>query len=78
MTATLQDIQEWLKRAKERKATHLIVAVDRYDHSNYPVYVTSDEDVNKEYNRIIEFSMKGVDKVYNIEKQLSEIRAFNF
>lgn len=81
MTATLQDIQGWLTKAKEHKATHLIVAVDRYDHSNYPVYVTADEDVHKEINRIDNADMQGIDEVYNmtidIDKQLSEHRAYH-
>ena len=82
MTATLQDIKGWLERAKQLKATHLIVAVDTYDYDNYPVYVSEDEDVHKEYDRIIGSSMQGVDEVYNmsmdIETQLKERRAKNF
>lgn len=82
MTATLQDIQGWLERAKQLKATHLIVAVDTYDHDNYPVYVTEDENVHDEYDKIIGSSMQGVDEVYNmsmdIEAQLKERRAKNF
>jgi len=82
MSATFQDIQGWLVKAIKHKATHLIVAVDRYDYDNYPVYVTSDKDVHEEYDRIIGSSMQEVDEVYNmsmdIDKQLSEHRALNF
>ena len=81
MTASLSDIKGWLEKAKEHKATHLIIAVDRYDHDNYPVYVTPDENVEKEYGRIISESRQGVDEVYNmsidINKQLKETRAFH-
>jgi gamma-glutamylcyclotransferase (GGCT)/AIG2-like uncharacterized protein YtfP len=82
MTATREDINGWLKRAKELNSTHLIIALDTYDFDNYPVYVTSDKNVQEEYNKIIESSMQRVDEVYNmslsIEDQLKERRAMNF
>ena len=81
MTATLQVIQRWLIEAKENGATHLIVAVDRYDHENYPVYVSSNEDVSDEIKRIESSSMQGIDEVYNmsmdIDEQLSQERVYN-
>ena len=81
MSATLQDIKHWIAKAKEHKATHLIVAVDRYDHDNYPVYVTNDENVHKEIERLDNASMQGIDEIYNmsmdIDKQLSEHRAYH-
>jgi len=81
MTASLQDIRYWLEKAKELKATHLIVALDSYDHINYPVYITANKDVNKEYNRIVKSNMQSVDEVYNmsisLDKQLSEFRSHN-
>lgn len=81
MTATKQDIKGWLEQAKEGGATHLIIAVDTFDFDNYPVYVSPQEDVLKEYGRIIGSSMQGVDEVYNmsmdINKQLKEHRAMH-
>lgn len=81
MTATKQDIKFWLETAKNRGATHLIVAVDRFDYENYPVYVSHYEDINKEIKRINRNSMQGIDEVYNmsldIEEQLNEHRAYN-
>jgi len=62
-------------------ATHLIIAVDRFDFDNYPVYVSEKENVEKEYERITSSSMQGVDEVYNlsmdIKKQLKEHRAMH-
>ena len=81
MSATLQDIQGWLDEAKKDNATHLIIAVDTYDHENYPVYVTSDENIQKEIERIENASMQNIDEVYkmsmSIDEQLSEHRAFH-
>lgn len=82
MTASFNDIQYWLTIAKQKGATHLIVAVDRYDHDNYPVYVGPDEDVLEEEQKIISHSMQAVDEVYNmsmdIKDQLNQRRAFNY
>jgi len=82
MTAIKSDIEGWLATAKIKGATHLIIAVDKYDYDNYPVYVGPDEDVREEEERIISQSMQGVDEVYSmsmdIDKQLSQVRAFNY
>jgi len=81
MTATRSDIETWLKSAKEKGASHLIVAVDRYDHDNYPIYVGPDEKIQEEIQRVDAGNMQGIDEVYNmsidIDEQLSEYRAYN-
>lgn len=80
MSATLQDIQRWLVEAKENGATHLIVALDTFNYNNYPVYVSSDEDVRNEIKRI-ESCKQRIDEVYNmsmdIDEQLSQGRVYN-
>lgn len=82
MTATKQDIEGWLQSAKQKGASHLIVAVDTFDHDNYPVYVGYNEDIQEEIDRITNLSMQGIDEVYNmsmdINKQLKQVRAINF
>jgi len=81
MTASKGDIERWLESAKEKGATHLIVAVDTYDHDNYPVYVGPNEKIQEKIQRIDSGNMQGIDEVYNmsidIDKQLSEYRAYN-
>ena len=82
MTALRSDIERWLVSAKEKGATHLIVAVDSYDFDNYPVYVGPNEKVREEEAKITSKSMQGVDEVYSmsmdLDEQLAEIRAFNY
>ena len=92
MTATRNDIVGWLEEAKQKGATHLIVACDTWDHDNYPVYVMPGEDVRQkavehgydlENNRPMENgNMQVVDEVYSMAKpvadQLSQRRALNF
>lgn len=82
MTATRRDIAGWIKTAQQRKATHLIVACDTFDHENYPVYVSKDEDIKvkiKQYS----INMQMIDEIYsftgkyNIESQLAELRAWH-
>jgi len=81
MTASRTDIERWLDSAKEKGASHLIVAVDTYNHDNYPVYVGHNEDIRKEIERVENGSMQGIDEIYNmsldIDKQMSEYRAYN-
>ena len=81
MTATRQNIEGWLEEAKRLGASHLIIAVDRFDYDNYPVYVGYNQDVNKEIKRIEGSSMQGIDEVYNmskdIDEQLKQRRAWN-
>jgi len=81
MTATLQDIHRWIAKAKEKGASHLIIAVDTYDHENYPVYIGYNENIKKEIGRIRSAELQGIDEIYNmsmdIDKQLAEDRAYN-
>ncbi len=81
MTATREDIERWLRSAKEKEATHLIIAVDTHNYENYPVYVSPEEKIDKEIKRVISQALQGIDEVYNmskdIDEQLSEQRAWN-
>lgn len=84
MTATREDIESWVQEARNKKATHLIVAVDRYDHENYPVYVMPEQNVNEEIKRFNGDNMQGYDEVYSftgkhdVKAQLAERRAIHF
>ncbi len=82
MTTTRKEIEGWLNEGIEKGATHVIIALDRFDWDNYPVYVMSGESARSkadEYNRK---NMQGVDEVYDLslplDKQLNERRAFHY
>lgn len=81
MTATKQDIIDWLERAKTMKATHLVVVCDSWDWENYPIYVLAGEDVNKVINDHQGKNMEHIDEVYNLSKdtdlQLAQYRSWN-
>lgn len=82
MTATRADIRRWVEQAQAQGATHLIVAVDRFDHDNYPIYVMPGEDVGERLAPLVRGeNMQGYDEVYSftgrhsVEAQMAELRA---
>ena len=81
MATTREEIREWLEEAKKKNATHMVVVCDTFDYDDCPVYVLQGQDVNKVVQGQNAASMQRVMEVYNlsmdIEKQLSEHRAFN-
>lgn len=88
---TQQEIRQWLNRDLEsylgggitqKDITHMIVVCDTFDWSDYPVYVTKDENVREVYDKYNHKNMQKVMEVYsygrNLEEQLNEGRAFHF
>lgn len=81
MIATREDIKRWLDDGIEMKSTHMIVVCDTFDHSDYPVYVSSDLDVNEVVKMYNNNDMQTIMEVYNfsmdIQKQLDQERVYN-
>lgn len=79
--ASLEDIKRWINKGKEKGATHLIVVCDTYDYDDYPVYVSANENV-REVERKHMGNMQRIMEVYNlsmdIDKQLNQVRSFNY
>lgn len=82
MSTSKEEIRRWLEDGKQAGATHVIVAVDTFDHEDYPVCVMPGQDVRAVEKGIRESSMQGVMEVYSmaldIEQQLGERRAFHY
>lgn len=82
--ATKDDIRTWLTYAKEQQpsCTHMLVVCDTFDHDDYPVYVTMDEDVRDVARAHDGVNMQQLMEVYDlsmdIETQLAETRAFHY
>ena len=78
MSTTKEEIRSWLKRGMDKNYTHMIVKCDTFDYSDYPVYVSSKEELE---SKLILENMTKVMEVYNysidIETQLNQHRAFN-
>lgn len=81
MAASFEDISRWVRRAKEEGCTHLIVVCDTYDHDDYPVYVSKDEDIHERIEHFQKASMQRIMEVYkmsmDLDAQLKERRAYN-
>jgi hypothetical protein len=81
MAARYEDISRWVYRAKEEGFTHLIVVCDTYDHDDYPVYVSKEEDINERIEHFRKASMQRIMEVYkmsmDLETQLNERRAYH-
>jgi hypothetical protein len=82
MAASRNDIAEWFKRGVERESTHMIVVCDTFDHSDYPVFVSSEQNVREEFEKYNGKNMQRVMEVYKLsddmEGQLNEGRAFHW
>lgn len=82
MATSREDIHRWLVEGVAKKATHMIVVVDTYDHTDFPVYVMAGEDARKVAKAEGDKAMQRVMEVYNLklpfEDQLNEHRAFNY
>jgi len=80
--ATREDIITWFKAGKKSGATHMIVVCDEFSMEDYPVYVSSDQDVHKTFEEFHCKNMQRVVEVYNFAlgmgAQLNEYRAMNF
>lgn len=80
MTAK-SEIREWLTKAKNEGATHLLVVCDTFDWEDYPVEIMPTEKVReiaKEYDHVnMQKIMECYDLSKDIEAQLAEPRARN-
>lgn len=80
MPATKQDISQWFGRAVELDSTHMLVVCDTYEWEDYPVYVSSDEDINAAISQYSE-NLQKVMEMYNCnlprQPQLDKPRTWN-
>lgn len=72
MATSKQQIRWWLEEGLKRKATHVIVACDSYDHEDYPVFVNPNMDVRQIYSEYDGKNMQRVMEVYNLSMDLDE------
>jgi hypothetical protein len=47
MAMMLQDIHTCYLRAEEMRASHMVIAMDSFDYSDYPIYVMPGQDPRK-------------------------------
>jgi hypothetical protein len=82
MAATRGEISDWFDRGIAKKATHMIVVHDTFDHDDYPVFVSAEENVYEKKDIYERASMQRVMEVYKLsvdkQTQLSQPRSFNY
>jgi len=82
MTATYNDIKNWLYSGVSQHKKYMIVACDTYDWENYPIYCNTDEECLEKYNYLLtNNNMQKCDEVYDLsmdlKKQLNTERCMN-
>jgi predicted heme/steroid binding protein len=81
MTATLATISSWVRQGVAEGSRWVIIVCDRYDYTNYPLYVAEDGDFYQVYDSHNGPNMTSVDEVYDlkldIEAQLKQHRALH-
>jgi len=82
MGTTRAAISEWFDRGIELQSTHMIIVCDTFDHDDYPVYVSKDEDVRAVAKKYDNVNMQRIVEIYsmslNKDMQLNEFRAFHW
>lgn len=83
MITTKDDLANWFERGLKEKATHMIIVCDTFDNSDYPVFVSPEENVKEIHDRNHNpGAMSRVMEVYNLSmdmnEQLSQYRVFNW
>jgi hypothetical protein len=76
-------IRKWFEEGNNENNTHMFVVCDTFDWEDYPVYVTKDQNVHKQYEQYHGSNMQKVMEVYSysipIDQQLATThRCFNF
>lgn len=81
MGTSREEISRWFDVGVNNGATHMIVATDTFDYSDYPIYVFSSESVSKQVEYRQSVSMSRVMEVYDLsmdkQSQLNEQRAWH-
>ena len=72
MAATREDIRAWFLKGKEQGATHMLVACDTYDWTDYPVFVKPQKNVIKQVAVYQRKSMQEVMEVYDLALDMDE------
>ena len=81
MTATKQDIEQWVNDGIAAGASHVIIVCDTFNHDNFPVNVQPGEDVVEKVTVLRQQEMTTVDEVYDLSRplrlQLDDVRTFS-
>jgi len=76
-----EKVTMWLRDAKRRQSTHLIIAFDTVKHNPFPVYVNADTSVQQKIKSFNDNNFVRAIEVYNMkmdtDTQILQGRAWN-
>lgn len=76
---TKEEIDDWFEHGRKRRATHMLVVCDTFDHEDYPVFAMTPADCLAKYKS--PGVMQRVMEVYDLDadkaSQLRETRAMH-
>ena len=82
MATTQMDIKIWFDEGVKSGDTYMIIVCDTFDHSDYPAYVSSDENIHDRLTYFRLSPMQKIMEVYDLsmdrDKQLSTPRVYNY
>lgn len=68
MAATRQDVDRWIKSAKDMGATHIISVCDTFDYDDYPVYVMPSDNLEEKKSEYSGKNMQRINEVITVNK----------
>lgn len=80
MTASFQEIKEWLEEGKENKSSHLMIGEDSFNYENYPIFCKDKAEVEEllsEYRHKHDRVKEIYDLSKDIDEQLNQHRVWN-
>ena len=69
MAATRADVDWWIKTAKKKKSKYIISVCDTFDWSDYPVYVSKDENLEKIKAKYDGIDMQKINEVIELDSR---------
>lgn len=66
MAATREDVDRWIKTAKERGAKYIISVCDTFDYDDYPVYVMPEENLEERKKDFNGVNMQRINEIITI------------
>ena len=67
MAATKQDVDQWINEAKSRNCKYIISVCDTFEHDDYPVYCTNEEDLEKIKPTYDGVNMQRINEIITVE-----------
>ena len=68
MAATREDVNDWIKTAKERGCKYIISVCDTFDWDDYPVYCKDENGLIMQYDLYDGVNMQKINEIIRIDE----------